>query len=174
MSDPTPFPSTSTPATTERITVSTGLSFDALVAAFEAQLGRWDLAAAQAVIPQGWPVLESKIHTMEGPHGLMIVSTADQGEIASVSDPAIRCTLYEIGNPAVATGILKIDIRACLLVPFKVALYEMGRGTGATLVYDRPSSLLATLSNPKLVDIGKGLDTKMQAVVDAIADSASS
>ena len=136
------------------MTVSTGLPFETLVGAFEALFGTWDLEGACQMIRAGWAALEKRIDDMRGPSGLIILSATNQGEIASVAGPPVRCILYEVGNPVIATKILTIDIRACILVPFRVALYSEGHGAAGQMVYDRPSSLLAFLNKPALIEIG--------------------
>jgi uncharacterized protein (DUF302 family) len=160
------------PTRVDRVTVSTGLPFEALVGAFEAQFGAWDLEAARETIKAGWDALEKKIDDMRGPGGLIILSITNQGEIASVAGPPVRCILYEVGNPVVATKILTIDIRACILVPFRVALYCEDEGTEGQMVYDRPSSLLAFLNKPALIEIGANLDEKMNAVAAVLMATA--
>jgi uncharacterized protein (DUF302 family) len=162
---PAPFPRL---VTSERITVSTDLPFERLVRRFEEELGVWDLEAARDVIPQGWAVLSKRINDMRGPHGLMVVATTDQGEIASVAGNPIRCILYAVGNPVIATEVLGIDIRACFLVPFRVALFDDVSGEHAQMVYDRPSTLLAQLNQPKLAEIGGSLDQKTNTVALAL------
>lgn len=155
-----------------RVTVRLDLSFAELVRAFEGQLGWWDLEAAQKEIQHGWAVLEPRVSAMAGPHGLMILSKTDQGEIASVAGKPIECTLYLVGNPVTATGILTIDPRASYLVPFRVALYTDAENKGSMLVYDTPSSIMAPLTNSEISAVGVLLDEKMNAIISALHKAA--
>lgn len=52
----------------------TGLSYDALVAAFERELGHWDQGIEGTLIEQHapWDKVENAFQSMAGPHGLMI------------------------------------------------------------------------------------------------------
>ena len=89
----------------------------------------------------------------------------DQGAVASLSGSQIRCRMYLVGNPAVAARIVRIDERGALYVPFRVAVYATPRAAGATIAFDRPSSLLAGLGRPELDDIGRLLDREIDDAV---------
>jgi hypothetical protein len=58
-----------------------------------------------------WDEVEAALARMAGPSGLMLFTQYDQGVIASLAGKPIRCRLYLVGNPAVATQIVRIDIR---------------------------------------------------------------
>jgi hypothetical protein len=105
---------------------------------------------------------------MAGPSGLMLFSKIDQGAIASLSGAPVRCRLYLVGNPAIATRIVRIDVRGSLYVPFRVDLFESDEQSGAILSFDRPSSFLGALGRPELNAIGRQLDEKMDGVVQNI------
>jgi uncharacterized protein (DUF302 family) len=160
-------------ASIERSTVSTGLTYPALVAAFESELGRFDPADGARLVERQtpWSEVERDVGRAAGPHGLMIVGQANQGAIASLSGHPTKCSLYLVGNPVIAAGILRIDVRASLYVPFRVCLYDDGDPGGARIAFDRPSSSLATLGRPELTDVAKLLDQKIDGVVAAIARS---
>ena len=150
--------------------IATGLSYDALVTAFERELGRWEPASAAALAERGapWSELESEVNRMAGPHGLMIFYRADQGAIASLSGRLKRCSLYLVGNPVIANEIIDIDLRAGFYMPFRVCLYDSGASEGASIAFDRPSSFLGLLGRAELDAIGLMLDQKIDAVVDAL------
>lgn len=154
----------------ERTTVSTGLPYPDLIAAFEHEVGRWDpnagprLVAAQAP----WSDVEREAERAGGRHGLMILGQIDQGALVSLAGQEIRCSLYLVGNPVIAARILHIDARGSLYVPFRVCLYDLGARDGACISFDRPSSFLAALEHPELTDVGALLDRKMDGVVAAI------
>ena len=141
-------------ATIQHMNVATGLSYDALVSAFEQELGHLDV--------------EETINKIGGKHGLMIIFRADQGKITSLSGQEKRCSLYLVGNPVIANKIISIEPGASLYVPFRVALYEAGGPEGAIISYDRPSSFLATFGGPELVEIGLSLDRKIDGVAAAL------
>ena len=72
----------------KREDIATGLSYDALTAAFEREMGKFDEQAAQTLIQQKapWNTVEETINEMAGPHGLMIFFKADQAKSS-------RCTM---------------------------------------------------------------------------------
>jgi uncharacterized protein (DUF302 family) len=157
----------------EHVTVVMGVPYDKLVSAFEAELGRLDSAAVQALVTRRapWNEVESEIERIGGAHGLMIVASANQGAITSLSGNAKRCILYIVGNPVIADKIIAIDIRASFYVPFRVALFDLGKEGGA-IAYDRPSSFLATLGRPELKHFGALLDGKIDGVINAVRSKA--
>ncbi len=154
----------------DHVTVATGLSYDRLVRAFEGELGRFDPAVAKSLMdrPAPWSEVKEAVERMAGVHGLMIISTADQGAVISLSGKAKRCSLYIVGNPVIANDILDIDLGASFYVPFRIALYESADQGGAVIVYDRPSSFLATLGRIELDAFGTLLDQKVDSVIAAI------
>jgi uncharacterized protein (DUF302 family) len=164
--------SSSSTSSIERITVSTGLAYKALIVAFEGQLGRWQQEIGDQLVRESapWPAVQAAIEKMQGPHGLMLFFHVDQGELASLGGHAMRARLYLVGNPVTATGILKADVRAAMLVPFRVEVYE--DGAAGFLSYDRPSSSLGSLGAAGLNDVGRELDGKMAAVAKAVQQSA--
>jgi len=147
-----------------RIDVQTPMRFQALMEAFEKELGHWD-ATLGAELVEGqaqWDLARESISAMAGEQGLMIFAKINQGEIASLAGTPRFCTIYLVGNAVIATEILKVDIRAGMLVPFRVQLYEKD-GSGY-ISYDLPSSFLASLGKTDLVAIGRSLDEKIASV----------
>ena len=66
--------------------VVTGLSYEALVPAFERELGRWDPVVEDSLIKEKapWKKVNKVFQQMAGPHGLMIFFHVDQGQITSL------------------------------------------------------------------------------------------
>lgn len=164
-----PFPVSSVAKPVERITVETNLAFEQLADAFERQLGRYDHVIGENLASRhaDWEEASTTIDAMNGPHGLMIIFRLDLGATASLKGEPRQCLLYLIGNPLVATEIVSNDLRAALLVPFRVEIYA--EGGKAMISYDRPSSSLGTLENAAINSIGAALDQKIAAVIAAIA-----
>jgi uncharacterized protein (DUF302 family) len=99
----------------------------------------------------------------------MIIANIDQGAITSLSGDPQRGALYFVGNPVIASSILRVERLGCLYVPFRVALFESSKSMGASISYDRPSSSLAQLDRPELAEIGLLLDEKIDSVADYLA-----
>jgi hypothetical protein len=171
-SDFAPRSSTST-ATISRTTVTTSLGYQALIAAFEGELGRWEASVGGQLLARKapWEEVEREISRMAGPRGLMIIAAVDQGSVTSLSGVQKRCSLYLVGNPVIANGILNIDPRGSLYVPFRVALFELSGSGGASIAYDRPSSSLALLERPELTEVGLLLDEKIDSVARFLASA---
>lgn len=151
--------------------IPTGLSYDALIAAFEREMGRSSDSVIEDSLIQKkapWVEVEVAIQRMAGPHGLMIFFQVDQGRLTSLNDGIKRCSLYIVGNGVIAEKILSIDVRGSLYVPFRVCLYDNGNPGGAIISFDRPSSFIATLQQPALMKIGFLLDRKIYSVVQSI------
>jgi hypothetical protein len=176
MTDPAASGAASPPASVrsaaiQRSYVSTRLSYEDAAKAFEGSVGHMDEAVAHALMARRapWADVEAAIGKMAGPSGLMIVGLANQGAITSLEGVPIRCRLYLVGNPVIAQSILRVDVRACLYVPFRVSLFQDPGDAGATFSFDRPSSFLTALDNPALLPIGQALDTKIDAVMATLA-----
>lgn len=163
-------------ATIRRDYIATGLCYNDLVAAFERELGRLDPAAAASLVQRNapWREVEQEMEREAGPHGLMILFTANQGPLISLRGGAKQqCSLYIVGNPVIAQRIINVDIRGSLYVPFRVCLYDDGEPGDAFISFDRPSSFLAALKRPELSEIGLLLDRKIDSVVRAIQNAKS-
>jgi uncharacterized protein (DUF302 family) len=147
--------------------VETPFGYEDLCGRFEASVGRLDVSTVRRLEASAapWPQVEAAMRAMAGKSGLMRFAVFDQGAVASLSGSQIRCRLYLVGNPAVAARIVRIDERGALYVPFRVAVYAPARQVGATIGFDRPSSLLAGLGRAELDDIGKMLDREIDDVV---------
>jgi uncharacterized protein (DUF302 family) len=157
----------------ERSSINTGRGYEQVVADFERSIGRLDVAAAQGLKARGasWEEVETAMARMAGPSGLMLFTQIDQGAIASLAGTPIRCRLHLVGNPAIATRIVSIDVRGSLYVPFRVAIFESHNDDGAVICFDRPSSFLTALGHRELNEIGLMLDSKIDAVVRRVCAS---
>jgi uncharacterized protein (DUF302 family) len=155
-----------------RVTVQTQRPYQEVIAAFESEVGRWDAEVAAKLVAEKakWEVVREAVCKMAGHQGLMIFAKINQGEIASLSGILRQSVVFLVGNAVIATDILKIDIRAGMLVPFRVEVYD--DGSGGALSYDLPSSFLASLGKPGLEAIGQSLDEKIESVVRSLSTAA--
>jgi uncharacterized protein (DUF302 family) len=151
----------------ERITLETEMTFDALVAAFEGQLGRYNRIVGAELVRQqaSWEDVSATIEAMAGPHGLMIMSHLDLRRTGSRDGDDGQCVVYLVGNPLIASDTA--DVRAGMLVPVRVEITETT--AGVMLSYDRPSASLASLRSTALSGLGITLDEKMDGLVAALA-----
>ncbi len=158
----------------EQITLATGMSYEHLVKALEAELGFWEPGRGQTMVAHkaSWDEVKSAVDKASGRHGLVIMNRLDQGTLTSVSGKTKHCVLYLVGNPVIANSILDIDRRGAFYVPFRVCIYADASGANAMVCYDRPSSFLAVLGQPSLDAIGKSLDEKMHQALSAVMSGA--
>jgi uncharacterized protein (DUF302 family) len=84
--------------------------------------------------------------------------------------PSRHSSVYLIGNPAIATQIVRIDVRGSFYVPFRVAIFEQDDQPGAVISFNRPSSFLGARERTELAEIGRLLDSKIDAVVQRMCD----
>jgi hypothetical protein len=63
-------------AAVEHVTVATGLSYDALVGAFERELGRLNAEVVKSLVESRapWSEVKATIERIGGVHGLMIIA----------------------------------------------------------------------------------------------------
>lgn len=151
----------------QKTIVETRFVYEDLCSRFEAAIGRLDAPAIRRMKATSapWGEIEATIRAMAGGSGLMRFAVFDQGAVASLAGSRICCRLYLVGNPVIASRIVRIDERGALYVPFRVTVYASPPEAGATIAFDRPSSLLAGLRRPELVEIGALLDREIDNAV---------
>jgi uncharacterized protein (DUF302 family) len=76
------------------------------------------------------------------------------------------------GNPLIAITMIRHDIEASLFAPVELLLFESGDGSGSTLIYDLPSSLMRAAANPELSQAAQALDAKVAALARAATGTA--
>ena len=86
------------------------------------------------------------------------------------SDDVPEMHVYTIGNPILAQSMLKHRPLSGLYVPLR--LMVMGRcadsNLGTIVVYDQPSSLIATGDQGELRDAAEVLDRKLEILVQEV------
>lgn len=72
-----------------------------------------------------------------------------------------------IGNPLIATMMLRHDVTAGLFAPVELLIVSEDDG-GSSLTYVQPSSLMVVEPNPSLLAAAHELDAKLATLVSAI------
>jgi uncharacterized protein (DUF302 family) len=144
------------------------LSFDQVVAAFEAAVGPGDgdtlrKAVAASTGPDDF---EARIHAFEGSSGFMLFLSADHGAWMARVGLKARAKLYIIGNPLIARTMIEHDVGVGLNVPVRVLIYEDPATGACRLAYDLPSSLMARLKNERVTAAARRLDQKLSALAE--------
>src|ERR1700678_1521773 len=159
------------PAMIDRFTVQhcehvSQRSFEAVVAAFEAELGSVE---DPAIIPREVAAatsqadFEARIRAYEGRSGFMRFLTNDHGAWMSRMGVEAKIRSYIIGNPLIAQTMITHDPGVGLNVPIRVVIYQTASGE-ARLAYDLPSSLMSRLHNDDVSAAALKLDAKLRAL----------
>jgi uncharacterized protein (DUF302 family) len=146
-----------------RVHYDSAKSYDELRAALLADIGEQpvpinDIAAATG----DWQSYEERVESHVGPSGFMLFGLFDHGgwiTRAGIDRKALRVIL---GNPLIAITMLRHDVTAGLFAPVELLLTD--DGTGSSLTYVRPSSLMVVENNPELLSAAEQLDAKLAAL----------
>jgi uncharacterized protein (DUF302 family) len=165
-SDDTTPPRTTTVSSTTHLNVTTPKSFDAVTAAIEKQLGKFDSAALAAAFADKLspPEIEARIHAMEGSSGFMLFALRDHGSLLALAGKQAKARQYEIGNPLIALQMTQVDVRAGEYAPLRIYVYS-GDDRLTHIDYDLPSSVFGRFHSAGVDKIAKGLDEKLAALI---------
>jgi uncharacterized protein (DUF302 family) len=148
------------------VNVKSSKPFDAVTAAIERQLGKFDaqvFGAAMQNVSNPTEV-ESKIHAMEGSSGFMLFAMRDHGQLLSLKGRKAFDRQYEIGNPLFAVEMTKEDLRAGEYAPLRICVY-VGEDQLTHVDYDLPSTIFGRFESPQVDKVAKSLDQKLEALI---------
>jgi uncharacterized protein (DUF302 family) len=163
---------TETTVTISRVTVTSDGSFDDVVAAVYAGLGRiGNFAAAVA----DWrnatdrESFDAAVEPLTGSSGLIEFLSLDHGEVLTVRYPDRRYRLLRIiaGNPVTMSTMTVTTPDAGSYAPVTILIAE--RAQGVTLSYDRVASAIAPYGSAEASAVAESLDN---AVVTLLHDAA--
>ncbi len=117
-----------------------------------------DISAA----PGDWHSYQHAVEKYVGPSGFMLFAVLDHG--VWISKAGIERTVLRVilGNPLIAITMIRHDVTAGLFAP--VELLILDEGTGSSLTYVKPSSLMVVEPNPPLLEAAEALDAKLAAL----------
>jgi uncharacterized protein (DUF302 family) len=104
-----------------------------------------------------------------GPSGFMTFATIDHGSWLTRYGIERKVLRWILGNPLIAITMMKIDITAGLFAPVELLMTENQDGTGTTITFVRPSTLIATARDASTLDAALALDEKFESLVAYIA-----
>lgn len=151
----------------ERFSVTTARTFEAVVTALKAGIGRLDLDAfaKESKGPGSFAELENVISRDMGRTGLMLFLELDHGAVlrkeTGLQQP--RMVRFVIGNPLVMRKMAKHVPDAGSYAPVTVLVDE--RPDGVHLSYDRMTSFLAPYGNSDASKIAQQLDLKVETLL---------
>jgi uncharacterized protein (DUF302 family) len=154
-----------------RVEVETSLSFDEVTERLKSATGR---APVQDVIRLAGELgstesYERAIDELAKPSGFIRFAEVDHGAWISLYGIHRRTVRWIIGNPTIAVTMIRHDLNAGLFVPVELLLIERAEGRGTSVLYVRPSSLIAIeTASDELRAAVHALDEKLSALVTAI------
>jgi uncharacterized protein (DUF302 family) len=155
----------------DRLTVTSSKSFEAVLAAFKAAIGRADMVEFANAIrdTQTFAELEKTVHQSLGDTGLMMFMEFDQGAIlrkqTGLDKPKI--VRFVIGNPLIMKEMAMHVPDAGSYAPVTILVDE--RPDGVHLTYDKMASLLAPYRNMEALAVARNLDSKIETLLRSSA-----
>ena len=145
-----------TVSSTTHVNYKSSKSFDAVTAAIEKQLGKFDPQAfATAMKDVSNPAdVEAKIHSMEGSSGFMLFAMRDHGQLLSLKGRKEFDRQYEVGNPLFAVEMTKADLRAGEYAPLRICVY-VGEDQMTHVDYDLPSTVFGRFKSAPVEKVAR-------------------
>ena len=155
-----------TVSSTTHVNFKSSKSFDAVTAAIEKQLGKFDAQVFGAAITNmANPAdVEAKIHAMEGSSGFMLFDVRDHGQLLSLKGRKAFARQYEIGNPLFAVEMTKEDLRTGEYAPLRICVY-VGEDQMTHVDYDLPSTVFGRFRSAQIDKVARDLNRKMDALI---------
>jgi uncharacterized protein (DUF302 family) len=150
-----------------RVRYASTKSYDELLAALLADIGEQPIPINNvATTTDSWESYQAQVESHIGPSGFMLFGVVDHGAWitkAGIDRKAIRVIL---GNPLLAITMLRHDVTAGLFAP--VELLVADEGTGSSLTYVKPSSLMVVQPNAELLSAAEKLDAKLAELASKV------
>ncbi|OMC29264.1 hypothetical protein A5739_16075 [Mycobacterium colombiense] len=150
-----------------RVRYDSAKSYDDLRAALLADIGEQPVPINDIATSTGdWQSYQERVESHVGPSGFMLFGLVDHGAWitkAGIDRKALRVIL---GNPLIAITMLRHDVTAGLFAPVELLLLE--EGSGSSLTYVKPSSLMVVEANPELLSAAQKLDAKLAALAEKV------
>jgi uncharacterized protein (DUF302 family) len=154
--------------TIEHIVVTSDRSYEQVIEALEAQLGRadWENIAQQLKMTNA--TFEQVVQTIEqqiGTSGFAIFGKLEQGALLTyLAGKPTRSNQYLIGNPLLAIQMIKHEPEVAFYAPLRLAVYEDRAGKTA-VAYERFTSQLAQYSNPEIAPVAQLVEEKWEKLI---------
>jgi uncharacterized protein (DUF302 family) len=155
----------------DRLSMTSSKSFEAVLAALKAAIGRPDMVEFANAIrnAQAFAELERTVDQSLGNTGLMMFMELDQGGIlrkeTGLNKPKI--VRFLVGNPLIMKEMAKYVPDAGSYAPVTILVDE--RPDGVHLTYDTMASLLAPYQNAQALAVARNLDSKIENLLRSVA-----
>ncbi|MGZ4583876.1 MAG: DUF302 domain-containing protein [Mycobacterium sp.] len=152
-----------------RVRYDSTKNYDELLAALLDDMGEQPVPINDiATTTDDWRSYQERVEPHVGPSGFMLFALIDHGAWitkAGIGRKAIRVIL---GNPLIAITMLRHDVTAGLFAPVELLLLD--EGTGSSLTYVKPSSLMVVEPNLELLSAAEELDAKLAALAEKVTN----
>ena len=155
-----------------RVEVETSLSFDEVTQRLQRSTGQatvQDMIRVAGEVKNGDEydrIINDQYATSSG---FIRFAQVNHGAWLSVYGIRRRTVRWILGNPTLAVTMIRHDVNAGLFVPVELLLTEQSEGRGTSVLYVRPSSLIALdTASTELRAAVRVLDEKLSALVDDI------
>jgi len=159
--------------TVERFSVTSSQSFKDVLTGLDALIGHPDMEIFQRDVASSstHAEMESIIHEAIGPSGLMEFMRFDLGgylrkETGKTSPKIVRLIA---GNPLIMKQMVQRVPDAGSYAPVTILIDQ--RSDGVHLSYDRMASFLTSYGNSEALKVARDLDSKVESLLTAAADS---
>jgi uncharacterized protein (DUF302 family) len=151
-----------------RIDISTGIRFDPFCDAFESLAPLFDSAAVDDITAGGgsWADVCAAV-AANAPNGLMIFASIDAGPLMAAAGHRTKATEYLLGNHVVAETMFRHNPLALLYAPLRILVHGDDRDD-AVFSLDQPSTLFASLEDPRITQVGLDLDRKVSDLLSLV------
>ncbi len=150
-----------------RVRYDSSKSYGQLLAALLADIGDKPVPINEiATASGGWQEYQERVESHVGPSGFMLFALLDHGAWVTKAGIDRKVMRVILGNPLIAITMLRHDVSAGLFAP--VELLVMDEGTGSSLTYVKPSSLMVVEHNPELLSAAEELDAKLAALAEKV------
>lgn len=154
-----------------RVRYDSTKSYDELLAALLADIGEKPVPIDEfATATDDWQAYEERVRPYAGPSGFMLFGMIDHGAWITKAGIGRKVLRVILGNPLIAITMLRHDVTAGLFAPVELLLTD--NGTGSSLTYVKPSSLMVMEANPELLSAATELDAKLAALADKVTRGA--
>jgi uncharacterized protein (DUF302 family) len=97
-------------------------------------------------------------------NGMMVMGELHQGKIMEMTGLKVQSETVFVGNPTVGKELFSSDPGVGIVVPVRINVFA-DAGGNTIVSYVPPSHLLGEFGNPKVTEVAKMLDGKLQTLV---------
>lgn len=151
--------------TAKQVIFPTTRTYEQVIEAIEAQVGRVDYPTLEKIIADRSP-LDAVADAFVGSSTFMYLAKVNIGRILSLESKK-KSALYVLGNPLVGNAMHNVTSAIALYVPLRLAAYEDPHGK-VFVTYDVPSSLVEHFHDERLMQLARGFDQTLEKIARSV------